>query len=103
LRQYAKQIDDFIFNELEPPETKDINVANAAVYEAFKSKFPWFAEEFSGMIVEKAFERLRAGSNIEEQIRYAKGLNRIGTPIIFVDGKRMDGLDWKKFERFLTY
>jgi glutaredoxin len=103
LEQYARQVDDFIFNELQPPETKDINKANAAIYEAFKSKFSWFAEEFSNLTIEKAFEKLRAGSNIGEQIRYAKSLNRTGTPVIFVDGKRIDGLDWKKFERFLTY
>lgn len=103
LRQYAKQVDDFIFLELSPPTTKDINGANAVIYEAFKSKFSWFAEEFSNLTIEKAFEKLRAGSNIEEQMRYARSLRLPGTPVIFVDGKRIDGMDWKKFERFLTY
>jgi len=103
LEQYAKQVDDFIFNELQAPETKDINGANAKVYEAFKSKFPWFGKEFSNLTVEKAFEKLKAGSNIGEQINYGKSLNQVGTPTIFVDGRRIDGLDWKKFERFLTY
>ena len=103
LKQYAREVDDFIFNELQSPETKDINAANAAVYEAFKSKLPWFAREFSGLSIGKAFEKLRAGSNIEGQMRYASNLGLIGTPTIFVDGKRIDGLDWKKFERFLTY
>ena len=103
LRQYAKQVDDFIFLELNPPATKDINGANVLVYEAFKSKFFWFGEEFSNLTVEKTFEKLRAGSNIEEQMRYARSFRLPGTPVIFVDGKRIDGIDWKKFERFLTY
>jgi len=103
LRQYAKQVDDFIFLELSPPATKDINGANVVIYEALKSKFSWFAEEFSNLTIEKAFEKLRAGSNIEEQMRYARSLRVPGTPVIFVDGKRIDGIDWKKFERFLTY
>jgi protein-disulfide isomerase len=100
---YARQVDDFIFKELNAPATKDLNEANAAVYEALKSRFPWFAREFSGLSTEKALEKLRAGSNIEEQRRYAANLGVIGTPIIFVNGMRIDGLDWKKFERFLSY
>jgi glutaredoxin len=103
LEQHARHVDDFIFNELRPPETKDVNEANAAIYDAFKSRFSWFVEEFSGLTIEKAFEKLRAGSNISEQMKYGKSLNRRGTPIIFVDGKRIDGLDWNKFERFLSY
>lgn len=104
LQPYARQVDDFIFKELAAaPATKDLNEANAAVYEALKSRFPWFAREFSGLSVEKALEKLRAGSNIEKQEKYVANLGITATPIIFVDDLRIDGLDWKKIERFLSY
>lgn len=103
LQQHARQVDDFIFQELNAPATKDLNEANAAVYGALKSRFAWLAREFSGLSMEKVLEKLRAGSNIEKQEKYAAELGITGTPIIFVDGLRIDGLDWKKIERFLSH
>lgn len=103
LAQYAKDVDDFIFQELPPPSTKDVNEANTAVYNAFKSKFPWFAREFPDSNIEKVFEKLRKGSNIIEQMRYANNLGLKGTPTTFINGRGMYGIDWEKFERFLTY
>jgi glutaredoxin len=103
LKQHARQINDFIFQELKPPLGKDLNEANKMVLEALKSKFPWVAKEFSNLSVGEVMEKVRAGSTIEEQIKYVKSLNITATPILFVDGKRIDGFDIKKFERYLTY
>ena len=40
LKQYAAEVDNFIFQELNPPATKDIKEANAAVYGVLKTKSP---------------------------------------------------------------
>jgi len=53
--------------------------------------------------MEKVLEKLRKGSNIREQMSYAVNLGIQGTPTTFVDGRRMYGIDWAKFERFLSY
>jgi protein-disulfide isomerase len=103
LEQHAREVDNFIFQELPAPATKDIKEANTTVYEALKEKFPWLAGEFSGMEMEDVWKKLRAGSNISEQIKYAVNLGTHGTPVIFVDGRKIEGADWTKFARFLSY
>ncbi|WP_435548179.1 DsbA family protein [Desulfobacterium sp. N47] len=103
LQKYAKQVDDFIYQDLNVPKSKVADEADSEVYEAVKARFPWFAQKFSGLTMKKAFEKLKAGSNIEEQKKYVASLGITGTPIMFVEGMRIDGLDWKKFERYLSY
>jgi len=103
LKQYTREVDNFIFQELPLPTTKDIKEANTAVYDALKAKFSWLVREFAGADMEEVWKRLRAGSNIGEQMKYAVNLGIRGTPVTFVDGRRMDGVDWAKFARFLSY
>jgi len=103
LKEYAKAVDDFIFQELNQPQTKDPKEANELVLIALKNKFPWLNKEFSDLSMEKIIEKLKAGSNFDEQVQSAGKLVKLGIPVILVDGKRIDGLDFKQLERFLTY
>jgi hypothetical protein len=103
LKEHAPEVDDFIFKDLTPPKIKDQAQAQEEVYKAVRTKFPWFAKEFSGLTWEEGLEKLKKGSTVEEQIRYAAQLGIASTPIIFVNGRRIDGLDWNKFQRYLTY